>query len=87
MKYKIKNLTNRVATDLRNYATEIIAGVTSVFPSAHVSVYPQYFEISNTGPVSDFMLRLMGRSIAYQSPHLNSLKKRYGNSTQLFVSF
>ena len=87
MKYRLKDYRNRTNTNLRAYSRQIANAVLSVFPTATVNVYPEYFEIMHLPSTTNKLLRNMGKAIAAHSTHLDSIKKTYGNSTQLFVRF
>lgn len=97
MKYRIKDVTNRNNTDLRNHSQNIRLGVQAVFPNAYVNVYQYYFEIINLSSIpSDSQLRKMGQEIVKRDSYLHSLAKQYnytrsdgtpGKSVQLFEKF
>lgn len=87
MSYHIKNALDRKRTNLTTFAVAIRAAVLIIFPTAIVNVYPNYFEVLNIPHATNKDLREMGKAIAANSPYLNSLKKTYGNSNQLFIAF
>ena len=97
MKYRLKDITNRRSVDLNNHSRGIISGVKSIFPSATVNMYADYFEILNLpNTINDTDLRKMGQAIAQADSVLHGIAKEYnytrsngapGRSIQLFERF
>lgn len=83
--YALKDLHNRMNTDLTHFQVAIEQSVNYVFKERviNISTYKTYFEFTLTDSASDTELRQMGKEIAKNEASLNEIKKDYGYSTQL----
>jgi hypothetical protein len=98
MRYRIKNAIDRGNVDLTSSKNDraIEKGVLSVFSNAAVSVYKEYFQISNVNNPTNSKLKKMGHNIVYGSDDLINIIRTYeykksdgsvGKSNQVFSRF
>lgn len=87
LRYHLKSVNARHSTDLQDFAKSIISSVHKVFPTSHVEVYPDYFEIEGEPEELSKLANLqnMGRAISFNTAALREHVTTYGNSRQLFT--
>jgi hypothetical protein len=82
--YQICDATNRANTNLTLFRREIVDAVHVTLPNFTVAVGRSSFKISGPYHPYNFSLRKLGKIIAEKSNYLASIRKFYGNSTQIF---
>lgn len=85
--YELKKLVNKNNVNLKSFENEIKGTLNEIFADkfTDAEVFEKYFQFTLTEKANDIDRRQLGKSIASKCQELNSIKERYGYSTQLFV--
>jgi len=84
--YQLKDVSLRSQIDLRNHRTNIVQAINTVFTNAtNVNIYQNYFEFDLSHLADQQERQSLGREIVKRDSFLDSKKRSYGYSSQLFI--